>query len=534
MKIEVKRLDHLGIVAGTIKDLKIVELIDSLVGTDSREYITTGEAVAAMVINGLGYASRVLTLTPQFFETKALNSLIKDGVNPEHFNRFKLGRALDAITEYGTEKLFSTLALQACSKEGINLKYGHADTTSISLTGEYDSCCDLERINVTYGYSKDKRPDLKQIVHELMVAHDGGVPFMAKSWDGNESDNVILRERAKQVIKAFKESDLKCLVADAKLYAAENIPMLKQINFITRIPRSIKQETQVINQALAEDTWEIDHKGNKIREILVNHCNLEQRWIVIHSDQAQERVKKTLNKAVVKEKSCVDKALFHLQAQRFGCEDDARKALKALAKKLSYHRIVKEKINTIKCYEKRGKPKGKPQNLMYQIEAIALFDQDAFNLKQKQRSCFVLSTNMPQEELDAQGVLVMYKGQDKIEKGFAFLKSPEFFASSLYLKKPSRLEGLLMVMTLALLVYSIAQRRLRNQLQLLSLTIPNQIKRPTKTPTMRWVFQLFEGIDHVTVILNKKQKSTIEGINDLRKKILGLLGPGVRQIYQIV
>jgi transposase len=51
-----------------------------------------------------------------------------------------------------------------------------------------------------------------------------------------------------------------------------------------------------------------------------------------------------------------------------------------------------------------------------------------------------------------------------VEGGFRFLKDPLFFVSSLFVKKPTRIQGLLMVMTLALLVYAVAQRRLRQEL----------------------------------------------------------------------
>ena len=61
-------------------------------------------------------------------------------------------------------------------------------------------------------------------------------------------------------------------------------------------------------------------------------------------------------------------------------------------------------------------------------------------------------TNIPDSQLSDLEVLGGYKGQGAVERGFRFLKSPVFFVSSLYVKKPSRIEGLLMVMTLALLV----------------------------------------------------------------------------------
>jgi transposase len=103
MDIQVKRVDHWGIVAGLMKDIKLSNLVDSQIGTDSQEILTTGEVVMGLVINGLGFASRPLMLAPQFFENKALDILIKKGVRPEHFNRHKIGRVLDDIAKFGCE-----------------------------------------------------------------------------------------------------------------------------------------------------------------------------------------------------------------------------------------------------------------------------------------------------------------------------------------------------------------------------------------------------------------------------------------------
>jgi transposase len=71
----VERLDHLGVVASVIKDLGIVEMVDARLGRHDQEEISTGEAVAGMILNGLGFSDRPLTLTPQFFANKPLDLL---------------------------------------------------------------------------------------------------------------------------------------------------------------------------------------------------------------------------------------------------------------------------------------------------------------------------------------------------------------------------------------------------------------------------------------------------------------------------
>ncbi len=64
--VTVERLDHLGLIAEVIKDIGLIDMIDTRLGPDSQEEITPGEAVAGMILNGLGFANRPLSLTPQF------------------------------------------------------------------------------------------------------------------------------------------------------------------------------------------------------------------------------------------------------------------------------------------------------------------------------------------------------------------------------------------------------------------------------------------------------------------------------------
>src|SRR5688572_26350759 len=217
--VHVERLDHLGVIASVIKDLELIEMINARLIPDAQATITPGEAVAGMILNGLGFAHRPLSLTPQFFARRPLDLLFREGVDAQMFNRFKLGRTLDAAYAYGCDLLFQELALAACAHEGLDLRFNHLDTTSFALTGEYIPERDEQAITITHGYSKDHRPDLKQAVLELMVSQDGGVPFVSKSWDGNASDTQIFQERAAALMATFQCSPTpRYLVADSKLY----------------------------------------------------------------------------------------------------------------------------------------------------------------------------------------------------------------------------------------------------------------------------------------------------------------------------
>ncbi len=111
--ITVSNLDHLGLVAGMIDEIGIVEKINDLVGSQPGEKVSPGHAVKAMIINGLGLVSSPLYLFSRFFEGKATEHLIGEGIKPEYLNDDRLGRVLDKLYLVGLSQIFTAIALAA-------------------------------------------------------------------------------------------------------------------------------------------------------------------------------------------------------------------------------------------------------------------------------------------------------------------------------------------------------------------------------------------------------------------------------------
>ncbi len=538
--MKIKRLDHHGIVAGVIEDLQIVQLIDQYLPQDEKQEITPGEAVKGMIMNGLGFANRPLSLSPQFFTNLPLEHLFRKGVNASHFNRHKLGRTLDQCFDFGCESLFALVSQQACQIESVDCRFKSLDTTSHSLTGEYafdDPDSDDNIIKITYGHSKIHRPDLKQVVQEMIVSQDGGVPLACKNWDGNSADTAVFKARSKALVNSFKNSEPPSfLIADCKLYHKKNAEFLSQLKFITLVPSTIKLEKELISKKLKENEWKVIDDNYQYSVEAVEHMEIKQRWVVVHSKAARGRAEKTVAKQVERAKVQLDKSLYHLQAQRFACETDAQQALESVSKKLKYHCITDIKLTEHKVYEGRGRPKkgAEVKHLEWQISGSHEECGDAIEYSVDQKSCFVLATNVDEVTLSAESVLTHYKAQSSVEHGFRFLKDPLFFVSSLFIKKPSRIDALLMVMTLSLLVYSIGQRRMRASMKKVKATIPNQINQPTATPTLRWVSQCFEGINLIQKEENyEHDKIYIDGLDSLRQKIIQLISGYAMHLYKI-
>lgn len=517
--------------------MKIIELINERLGTYHDETLSAGETVAGMIINGLGFSNRPLSLTPLFFKHCPLWLLFQEGVKADDFNRFKLGRVLDRCYNYGTELLFSEISLHVCRQEKVDTRFNHLDTTSFTLSGDYLTKTDDDEVKITLGYSKDHRPDLKQVMLEMMVSQDGGIPLLGKCLDGNASDNTVFKERAEKLIAEFKASETpRYLVADCKIYTEDNAPNLKILLFITRIPNNIKLVGETIDKALAApNDWKTLADGRKIQTFNVEHYGIQQRWHVLSSETSRQTADKQVDKRVKKEAEMIEKQLFHLQAKRFACADDASCAVQELAKKWKYHCFKNSQVVEHLCYEGKGRPKKdqKPTKVEYQVITEIEKNIDKINQLKDKEAHYIIGDNTDPKNLSNQEVVAAYKEQHKAEGGFRFLKDPLFFVSSLFVKTPKRIMALLMIMLLSLLVYGIAERRMRACLAEQNETLPNQIQQEVEKPTLRWVFQLLYGIHSLKISTEEQTHHVIDGLTPLRRKILSLFGSTVANIYQL-
>lgn len=141
--------------------------------------------------------------------------------------------------------------------------------------------------------------------------------------------------------------------------------------------------------------------------------------------------------------------------------------------------------------------------------------------------CVLATNQLDKESGRDEQLLVHYKQQQGIERGFRFLKDSLFFASSLFLKTPERIMALALIMALCLLVYNLGQRPLRLALEEQEETMPNQLGKPTQRPTLPWIFQCLRGI-HWVVLNNCPQ---IINLTHGRERLLGFLGATTCQYY---
>ncbi len=528
-----QRLDHLGIVAGICREIDLAGQIDRMVGPTNRQ-VSVGEAVQAMVLNALGFVSRPLYLTPEFFANKPLDRLLRPGLTPEMLNDDSLGRALDILYEAGPTEIFAQVASHALRLWGIQHRFVHLDTTSLSVEGEYEGPEEPGVVHITHGYSRDGRPDLKQMVVALLTSYRSALPLWIQALDGNASDTHTFPQVIEAYIAQLQEGEMPYLVADSALYSEENLQRLGGVRWLTRVPERIGLARALIEAVSASEMQPAGQEGYRYLELCTTYGGVRQRWLIVWSEQAEKRERATLQKRVSRERDKAEQAWKGLLRHEFPSREAAEEAVERLTQRWAYHQ-VEVRYRKAAHYGRKGRPASGavPQRVGWRLEGEVADRPEAIAQAERRLGKFILATNeLDEERLPAEEMLLAYKGQGVgPERGFRFLKDPWFFADSLFLKSPKRIMALVMVMGLALLVYALAEHKLRTALQEQGESVPNQVGKPTHRPTMRRVFQMFEGIDLLVISTPEGVQQQVLNLKPIHRLILRLLGPNVEKCY---
>jgi transposase len=254
--------------------------------------------------------------------------------------------------------------------------------------------------------------------------------------------------------------------------------------------------------------------------------------VLIYSEPRQPQAQRTVDKQLLKHSEQEVKAFKQLCRTAFACAADAQQALAAFAQGVQATFVVQSTVHPIPHYAKRGRPGPgmPPDQIVYQLEGALAMRIATRQAHIDQHSCFILATNeLDNTFLPPQELLAGYKGQAQAERGFRFLKDPQFLAASLYLKKPERIMALLMVMTICLLVYAALEYRIRTALTEHEATFPDQKGQRIQNPTARWVFHYFGGI-HVLRIPGQWELLVVN-LTEEHQSLLRLLGKPYERLY---
>jgi len=216
---------YLPIIKDFAKKIRLVETLDAMV--DSQMELTPGVTVLAMVLDTLSGRTPLYRLEA-FFEEKDIELILGQDVKPELFCDYNVGRVLDKLFDTGPQKIFSQIAQNAVGGFDVDARRVHFDTTSISVFGDY--VFNDSPLKITYGHSKDHRPDLKQFLISMLCV-DRNIPILGATKDGNASDKTLNNELLGGISKHMARHGLKpgafVYVADSAFVTPDNLQRAK-------------------------------------------------------------------------------------------------------------------------------------------------------------------------------------------------------------------------------------------------------------------------------------------------------------------
>jgi len=567
-----RRLDHLPIIGNALKKLRIREHVDARVPTDPRSHVTTGEAIEGLIA-AIVLGKHTLYRVDELLGPYDLELAFGWGFDANHLNDTRLAKALDDLFEAGPAAVHAEVVATAVEVYDLLLRRLHYDTTSAKVYGEYrnsrepDDPEEPDAIpHLTYGHSKDHRPDLKQLVISLTAAVDrhGAVPIMGRAASGNRSDalegDAVLRELAHR----FADVSEFVLVADSKFFGGRRLLAVEHVDlsYVTLVPRSVAIQREAVNR-YREDTSETQPPLLKTKEGRREEdgelewfgrsydmtyewdgredgedrdVSIPVRLLVVESPNLREKKLRSLEKRQTAEGARIAKRVEQLAKREFRCKADAEAALARFVEyAVQFHRF-----ETGVRYEdvpmKRDRP-GRPRKdeerktrRVWRVDVDVSEDEDAFDAAVFEAGCFVLATNLPHEgkkgHTDGE-ILEAYDEQQSVEGCMAWAKGP-LRVAPIFLKTPKRVAALCGVYVLALMVYALIQRDIRQRLEDANTTMPgNRGQGWTARPTTEVLFRLFEGINTVRGLPTGEARVVVTGMNTEQVRILDLLDVGV-------
>jgi transposase len=215
------------------------------------------------------------------------------------FNDDSIGRCLDALFEYGLNKLFVQLAHKACLQSGIETTYWHVDSTNFSVEGEYDD--EPGAVKISRGFAKDKRFDLKQVTLGLITCYKTAIPRYMQAFDGNANDKQTLLTMIEKFVDCFEAGeDLGIFISDAGIFSADNVAgSMSKIAWITRVPETIGEVKEWVEKTQDVDLKEFTNIPDyRFRAVPSMYGGVEQRWFVIESGPLAVAITKTMTAKV--------------------------------------------------------------------------------------------------------------------------------------------------------------------------------------------------------------------------------------------
>ena len=546
---------HLPLVRAALDQLDILEVVEKHCPVHPLNRVSDAECVAAMVLKVLSGGPALWRLDA-WLEKLDLDVLIGEGVEADAFNDTRLAQALDHLDAAGTDNVMFSVAQRYLEESPAQDAYSvRHDTTSVKLFGMYEGDAEPQP---AWGFSKDHRPDLKQLIYGLTLHGSASVPLVVSVDAGNTSDSTVARNHLDELAKLLPDDHQVTFVGDCKLVDQHTLGKLMRqgLHFISLVPNTFKVRGELIERAWEErpelEDWPVlgskpgERKGDpetfyrgfsyeapmQVRTGPEGESwEEEMRFVVVYSDKLAAKFDASLDGKLSAEHDRVSKQVTQLNKKGFACEEDALAAVQGLVSKLRLHThtlSTREETEVLKR-ARRGRPKNgetAPERKVWRLSVDLERDEHSIQRLRRRKGSFVLVTDWfaDAEGWSDQQVLHEYRQQAMVEghTGFRWLKGPAAVAP-VFIKTPSRIRAMALVLILALMVRNYIQATLTAQLKAEKTTILHPFaKKLVSKLTPEMAFEHLGGVVTQVLTIDGQQHRLGVQLSEHAQQLLSL------------
>lgn len=522
-----KLLGSLPVVAGFSSRLRIRDIVDTGCPVGDLAELTHGQVIEALVANRLTSPSPLVHVQ-SWAGDWAVDEVF--GVRPEQLNDDRVGRALDAIAPE-LDRIVGSVGVTAIEAFGIDVSRLHWDMTSISVHGQYEQGEEAFPAP-KFGHPKDRRPDLKQVQAGIAVSGDGGVPVFHRAFDGGagEVSQVVPVMKALQQMATARRL---LIIGDSKLISYGNLAAMHGdgVTFVAPASKTYVPAGQLaglsLDQAVKVDyvagrdqdkaadqrgSWHVLEDAMTLPGPRKRDPVLSIRRVFVHSSARAKAAATARTQKLARAREDLQRLQRGLGSRHY--PDTA--AVDARLTVISKQRRVGAYLHSVTGTDPgTGKP-----TLTFD------FDQAAIDAEAATDGWYALLSNLP-PDVDAAEILILYKGQEAVERRHSAFKGP-LAVAALYLKNNRRMAALITVICLALLIFCLIERQVRQ-----ALDAQGEIKvaglyagRPA-IPTARLILQALATMRIISA--TSEQPPIIPQPTPLQSRLLELLDIDPRQ-----
>jgi transposase len=477
------------------------------------------------------------------------------GLHTQDFARLhddRLGRCLDRMFEGIGPTLIMAVVRHVIREFTVGLDELHNDSTTVSFYGAYDDAGQESEQRgrpthaITWGHSKARRPDLKQLLYILTVTSDGNVPVYFSSDSGNTVDDGTHIGTWDLLYELIGHADF-LYVADCKLASSENLSHIatRGGRFVTVLPRGRSEDVtfrQRLRTTPAVLKWALlyalaDDHGHQVDELFVcddDHVHSEgYRLLWYRSTRKAEQDESKRARSIQKVTEALGDLRERLQGPRTRFRERS-KVEQAVAQVLADAEASSWLLVEIEEQEEetfrqatRGRPSEQTKYLKETRSRFTLtwkLNMESLSEAEREDGVFPLLTN--DRKLSATEVLRAYKRQPLLEKRFSQFKT-DFAVAPVFLKNVSRIQGLLAAYFFALLVQTLLERELRQAMERAgeaSLPLYPEA-RPCARPTTHRLIEVFSSIQrHEVRVGGGETQVMVTKLTPTQRSIVRLMG----------